>query len=103
MPEVGPLRDLESWFRGERDDLIASGYAISMHRGSGLADKRSAWVEIESPRAAGQIIVWDSGEVDIEAVAKRDGATLLAETRTVETRAELEDAARTLVAALRSP
>lgn len=65
--------------------------------------KRSAWVSIEGPSAWGQLTVWESGEVMIEAMAPGSGDLLLSEAHPAIDAEELNELLRRLVRSCESP
>jgi hypothetical protein len=61
---------LAGWYAGwtsDRDSLIS----MELRLGSDTVDKRSAALAVESPTAMGSVIVWESGEIEIEVVDLR--------------------------------
>ena len=52
--------------------------------------KRAAWAMVEGPAAAGQLTVWESGEVEVEAFDPATSEPVLAESLVVHAEHELD-------------
>jgi hypothetical protein len=52
-------------------------------------NKASAWVTVEGPNAGGGLVVWDSGEGDLE-IVRPDGTVVLRHLAELADRSEIE-------------
>jgi hypothetical protein len=100
LPEVAVINHLSSWFDQNAAGLRERGLEVSLKRGSAQADKASAWIDIDSPDALGQLILWESGELDLRVGDRKSGDLSVNEHRDIQTEDELDDALRDLIAAL---
>lgn len=100
VPEVEVIENLRQWFEQNAPALRERGFEVSLESGPSKANKASAWIDIDSAAALGQLIVWETGELDLQ-VGDRDSDDLrLNEHRVVETADQLQDALRDLLSAL---
>lgn len=51
--------------------------------------KRSIWLTLQGDEVSGQLTVWDSGEMDLEAYRNVDSSAVLRESRQVDTPTEV--------------
>jgi hypothetical protein len=100
VPEVDVIEHLDSWLMANQERLNSLGYSGSIERGNPEANKLSAWIDVESPRALGQIILWESGEADLRAGTKGSDELTLNEHRMISTREDLDEAMEALLASL---
>ena len=84
---------VEGWTASGRPDL-----SIGWERSDDGRPKQAAWMSVQGPAAWGQLTVWESGEVAVEAMSVEAGELVLSEQLTVESEYELSAVIRRLVA-----
>jgi hypothetical protein len=92
---------LLSFLTGWAEGWIASGrpdMAVSWERSPQDRPKQSACVAVQGPAAWGQLTVWESGEVTVEAMSTESGALMLSEHLSVTSDEELLTIVRRFVA-----
>ena len=92
------LDELAGWIEAHRESMTARGLVLA----SGASpldgrDKRSVWLDVESAEHLGRLIVWDSGEAELELADVPSGG-ISAQHRSIKTRADLDQALALLVA-----
>lgn len=100
VPEVDVIEHLNNWVTANEERLTHLGYSASIEQGNPKADNLSAWIDVESSRALGQIILWESGEADLRAGTKGSDELTLNEHRVISTREDLDEAMEALLASL---
>ena len=92
------LDEFAGWIEAHRDSMTARELSLALGT-SPLdgRDKRGVWLDVEGAEHVGRLIVWDTGEAELElADVTTDGVS--AQHRHIETRADLERALTLLVA-----
>lgn len=100
VPEVEVIEHLRDWFDRNAAALRERGFEVSLGRGAPEADKGSMWIDIDSAATLGQLILWESGELDLRAGDRDSDELRLNEHREIGTADELQDALRDLLAAI---
>ena len=92
------LDEFTGWIEAHRDSMAARGLllapGISPRDGR---DKQSVWLDMEGPEHLGRLIVWDTGEAELE-LADVPTGEVSAQQRRIDTRDELVHALALLVA-----
>lgn len=83
----------EGWTASGRPDI-----SVSWEQSPADRDKRSAWMAVQGPAAWGQITVWETGEVALEAISTEHGEVVLSDHLTVSGEEQLAGAIRRLIA-----
>jgi hypothetical protein len=78
-----------------RDVFALAGVAIELRR-SADGPKAGAWLEATSARGLAQVVLWESGELDLTISDSKTGDVVLNEHRQVSTRLGVDDALRTI-------
>ena len=94
------IEHLRFWIDKNAPALRERGFTVNFESGAATADKASAWVDVDSSKALGQLILWETGELDLRVGARNSAELRINEHREIETTDELEDALRDLFAAL---
>lgn len=92
------LDEFAGWIEAHRDSMMAR--ELSLAPGASPLDgrdKRSIWLDVEGAEHLGRLIVWDTGEAELEFADVPTGG-VSAQHRHIETRADLEQALTLLVA-----
>lgn len=84
----------EGWLASGRADLSVTWEDSPKDR-----DKLATWVTIQGPVAWGQLTVWDTGEVAIEAMNVESGELIISENAQVDSTELVGQLIRKLVAA----
>ena len=84
----------EGWTASGRPDV-----SISWEQSADGRPKQAAWMSVQGPAAWGQLTVWESGEVAVEAMSVETGELVLSEQLAVASDYELLAIIRRLVAA----
>lgn len=100
MPQLDVIEHLDDWLTANEEQLTHLGYSASIDQGNPSADDVSAYIDPESPRALGQIILWESGEADLRAGTKGSDELRLDEHRMISRREDLDEAMEALLASL---
>jgi hypothetical protein len=92
------LDELSGWIEAHRESMTARGLVLAPGA-SPLdgRDKRSVWLDVESEEHLGRLIVWDTGEAELELADVPTGG-INAQHRHIETRADLDQTLALLVA-----
>lgn len=85
---------VDAWTASGRSDV-----SLEFVMGPSEYPKRSAWVIAEGRSVAGQLTVWDSGEVEGEAISISTGERVLVVSDLIGTPEELGSQMRRLIAA----
>lgn len=64
----------EGWISSGRPDVT-----VTWERSPSDRDKQATWLLMQGPAAWGQITLWDSGEMAVEAMDVNTGAVVLSE------------------------
>lgn len=92
------LDEFTGWMEAHRDSMTAQGLLLTPGASPPDGrDKRSVWLDVEGPEHLGRLIVWDSGEAELELADVPTGAVTAQHLR-IETRADLDQALALLVA-----
>jgi hypothetical protein len=83
----------EGWLAAGRGDTT-----VRWERSPDDRPKRAVWVSVQGNAAWGQLTVWESGEVHVEAMDTETGVLVLSDDRFVGTAAALSAELRSLVA-----
>ncbi len=83
----------EGWIASARPDIT-----VTWEEGPANRDKRATWMAVQGPAAWGQITVWESGEVAVEAMSVDTGKLLFSEHSVVSGVEGLSPLIRKLVA-----
>jgi hypothetical protein len=97
------LDHLQPWVARRAADLATRNVVLTVTPGPVERDKRSAWIDIDSPRRSVRVVVWDSGEAVLEVGELSSGAIVHEEQREVTTRLGLEQTLEDAVAWAQSP
>lgn len=89
---------LSGWIEAHQESMTARGLVLAPGA-SPLdgRDKRSVWLDVESAEHLGRLIVWDTGEAELELADVPTGG-VNAQHRRIETRADLDQALALLIA-----
>jgi hypothetical protein len=93
---------LLSFLAGWAEGWIASGrpdVAVSWEQSADDRPKQAAWIMVQGPAAWGQLTVWESGEVSVEAMGAETGDIVMSENLDVKNEQDLLGVIRRLVAA----
>jgi hypothetical protein len=66
MHDSNLLAALETWFAEHVDDMAARGVQMSLSHSPADHPKASMSLDMDSENSVGQIVVWDSGEAEIQ-------------------------------------
>lgn len=103
MSRVTLLERLHRWFDEEAPALREAGVRASLRDSSGSRDKAATWLDVEAGDQLGQLILWETGELDIRA-GRRGMSQLVLDTHdTVKTASELNNQVRRLIDVVRAP
>jgi hypothetical protein len=84
------LYELERWFEEHREHLASRGLSVSLSRSPDDGrNKSSLCLDIDSDVRLGQLLLWDSGEVELQ-IADVTSGEVVQEHFEVNSRAELE-------------
>ena len=87
MHEVGRLQTVEEGFNAVRESAFRRGTSITFGRSPSDRPKSAVWIEVERAGRSAGVIVWSSGEVELEAGG--EGVVDLQEHHDVETSSQL--------------
>jgi hypothetical protein len=60
------IKALEEWFLLNHEKLRQSGVDGRFAKGPNNLDKSAAWLDLETQTTLGRMIVWETGEADLE-------------------------------------
>ena len=90
------LDEFDRWIETHRASLTERGLLLAS--GGSPEDgrtKRSRWVDLESPRRLGRLVLWDTGEAELELADAATGA-VNAQHHQIDTPTDLERAVLSL-------
>lgn len=94
----GILDHLRPWADERAADLAVRAIYLEVTDGPVDRDKRSAWVDVDSPTRSVRLVVWDSGEATLSVGDLATGAVIADEQLEITTRFGLEEALSSAVA-----
>lgn len=103
MSRVTLLARLHHWFDEEAPGLRKSGVRASLRDSPASREKAAAWLDVEAGDHLGQLILWETGELDVRA-GRRGTSQLFLDTHdTVKTAADLKRQVQGLIEVIRAP
>ena len=96
------LKEFENWFAANTSALQAKGFVVKVVKSDQSTDKPGIRADVDTRNCVAQITLWDSGEIESDAIDMATEQTIFNRYAIIHTREELNEALKDFFAQLSS-